>query len=70
MPPFRVTVRCRECDGFGQLARQASETLEIRRSCPNCYGEGQQVFYEPMYESIEEVRKDYPDAANIKEVKK
>ena len=69
MPVFEVTIICRECEGFGRLVHMASETLEISRECPVCYGEGQEMFFEKMYETVEDVRLDYPDAELIKEIK-
>ncbi len=68
MPTFEVTLPCRECEGYGQLIRRASETLDIARPCPFCYGEGQQMFYETVYETVDEVRDEYPDAEFIMEI--
>jgi len=55
---FEVTVECSECTGTA------------RRHGSRCYecNDGQVVFEERYYETVADVREDYPDAIEVKEV--
>jgi len=55
---FEVTVECPECNGTAR--RHGSE-------CYDC-NNGQVVFEERYYETVADVREDYPDATEIKEI--
>mgnify|MGYP004447986031 FL=1 len=67
MATFVIKVPCPRCEGHGRIVWKAHETLEVSRSCPECDGEGVQILHQWGYDTVDEVREDYPDATAIVE---
>ena len=64
---YELKYQCQECEGFGKIEHQRSETLFSVSPCPECDGEAFTTVHE-TYDSIQDLRADYPDAM-VKEMK-
>ena len=58
---YEIKDQCQECEGFGKIEHQRSETLFSVSPCPECDGEAFTTVHE-TYDSIQDLRADYPDA--------
>jgi len=58
---FELKYQCHECEGFGKIEHQRSETLFSVSPCPECGGEAF-ITVQETYDSIQDLRADYPDA--------
>tara|TARA_R110000796_G_scaffold221814_1_gene337996 strand:- start:140 stop:346 length:207 start_codon:yes stop_codon:yes gene_type:complete len=65
---YEIKDQCQECEGFGKIEHQRSETRFASGVCPECDGEAFTTVHE-TYDSIQDLRADYPDAA-VEEMKK
>ena len=64
MVRYNVTTDCPECDGAGSYAITLDLSSSIEHECPFCDGLGERTFPEvtELYESVQELREDYPKA--------
>ena len=58
---YELKYQCHECEGFGKIEHQRSETLFSVSPCPECDGEAFTTV-QGTYDSIQDLRADYPDA--------
>ncbi len=58
---YEIKFQCKECDGFGYIEHQRSETSFYDHTCPECEGEQFKTVYE-TYDTVGDLRADYPDA--------
>ena len=63
---YEIKYQCQECEGFGKIEHQRSETLFSVSTCPECDGEAF-ITVQETYDSIQDLRADYPDA-KVKEM--
>ncbi len=59
-----VYILCEICRGHRNIERMIGTSFEGLSICYECYGKGHKTYYE-VYDSEEEVRKDYPFAFKI-----
>ena len=64
---YEIKVKCPECDGFGYLTRQRSETLFTNSDCPECNGELYKVWIDDA-ENVVDCYADYPNAVSIEPI--
>jgi len=64
MVRYNVTTSCLDCDGAGSYAITLDLSSSIEHECPFCEGLGERTFPEvsELYESVQELREDYPKA--------
>lgn len=58
---YEIKDQCQECEGFGKIEHQRSETRFASGVCPECNGEAF-ITVRGTYDSIQDLRADYPDA--------
>ena len=58
---YQINYQCQECDGFGHIEHQRSETRCTSSPCPECDGEQFKTVY-AYYDSPKDCRADYPNA--------
>ena len=61
---YKFTVECFECYGTGKIYGVENGDWERVYECENCSGEGV-TYYRADYETIEDLKEDFPDAENI-----
>ena len=65
---YEVTINCPDCDGAGSYAVTLDLSSSIEHECPVCSGIGRKTFKEAteLYESTQDLLKDYPTALNVR----
>ncbi len=65
---YEVTINCPECDGAGSYATTPDLSSSIEHECPACSGIGSTTLKEAteLYESTQDLLKDYPTALNVR----
>jgi hypothetical protein len=67
MADFQVTSHCDECDGEGIIERRTSVDSYRATECEWC-DDGETIDDVYGYESVDEVRGDYPRATSIRRI--
>ena len=67
MSQFDIHVACKECDGYGLIEKtkhgDASPWAEIfEQDCGECDGSGLQCLGIEIYDSVADVKEDYPES--------
>jgi hypothetical protein len=68
MADFQVTNHCNECDGEGIIERRTSVDSFRANPCEWCDGYGETIDFLDGYDTVDEVRDDYPRATSIRRI--
>jgi hypothetical protein len=63
---YEFTVPCLECEGEGKIYRGEGDERVTYYDCDHCNGEGVE-YSEAYYDSVPDLKEDFPDAENIEE---
>ena len=61
---YKFTIDCEECEGTGKIYGVENGDWEREYECEDCNCEGV-TYYRADYETIKDLKKDFPDAKNI-----
>jgi len=61
---YKFTIDCEECEGEGKIYGVENGDWEREYECEDCNCEGV-TYYRADYETIEDLKEEFPDAQNI-----
>jgi len=62
---YTIIATCPECGGSGYTAEHLVNPRALELECTECQGQGVQSYQDDMYDTLEEVLEDYPEAVEI-----